>query len=469
MTEVTNDLGLLAAPRRGTGRRLSVIILCLTLVLVAGTASLFLVRGVDSQLDDISNVYDVRRQAHELILAIVDAETGQRGFLLTQDPQYLLPYETASLTIDATYNGLLERVSGNAAQTAAIEALAEPIARKRDEMATTIQLASEGKLSAALSLIRTDEGQDLITSLRFSLRTFIAAEDAKLVERNGVVQSYRQWLVAAILAALASAVALTYVLFTRTQRQFSSLARVSSVLQSQNEELEAHVRQRTAEVEDARAHAERERARVETLLQDTNHRIGNSLATVSSLLGLQVARSKSEEVRMALDAAQARVHAIASSHRRLRLGADLETINADEFLESVLEDLRTTHAVGREVTFNGNFEPVVIHARDATTIGIVLGELITNALKHAFPNNGAGTIWASLGRNAEGVAVLCVEDDGNGLSEDVDKVDFGLGATIVKQLARQFGGQPSYEPRPGGGTRVSVTLPELERSPEARD
>lgn len=167
---------------------------------------------------------------------------------------------------------------------------------------------------------------------------------------------------------------------------------------------------------------------------------------------------------MALDAAQARVHAIASSHRRLRLGADLETISADEFLQSVLDDLRTTHAVGRKVEFSGDFEPVTINARDATTIGIVLGELITNALKHAFSPEATGTIWAKLSRNAEGVAVLTVEDDGRGLPDDGAKSEDGLGAMIVKQLARQFGGEPRYEPRPGGGTRVSVTLPGLGQS-----
>jgi two-component sensor histidine kinase len=267
----------------------------------------------------------------------------------------------------------------------------------------------------------------------------------------------------AILAALASAATLAYVLFARTQQQFSNLERASSALASQNEELEEHVRQRTTEAEEARAHAERERARVETLLQDTNHRIGNSLATVSSLLGLQVTRTRSEEVRMALDAAQARVHAIASAHRRLRLGADLETINAEEFLASVLEDLRTTHAVGRNVTFQGEFEPLLINARDATTIGIVLGELITNALKHAFPGDASGTIWAKLKKTADGIAVLTVEDDGRGIPGDGAKSESGLGAMIIKQLARQFGGEPTYEARPEGGTRVSVSLPDLDR------
>jgi len=464
MTDATTDLGLLALPKREAGRRLS-IILSLVLVLAAAGASLFLVRSVDTQLGDIANTYEVRRQARELILALVDAETGQRGYLITQDAQYLKPYELATATLGATYRSLLELIENNPGQLSQIAPLAEQITQKQEEMARSIQLAADGNLAQALALVRSGEGQRVMDGLRDTVRSFIAAEDIKLTERNAAVQAYRQWLVVAILAALASAATLAYMLFTRTQQQFSSLERVSSALVSQNEELEEHVRQRTAEAEEAREHAERERARVELLLQDTNHRIGNSLATVSSLLGLQVSRTRSEEVRTALDAAQARVHAIASAHRRLRLGADLETISADEFLESVLEDLRTTHAVGRNVTFHGQFDPVTINARDATTIGIVLGELITNALKHAFLPDRPGVIWSRFARNAEGIAMLTVEDDGKGLSPDGAKSEAGLGAMIVKQLARQFGGEPHYEPRPGGGTRVSVSLPELDRAP----
>ncbi len=463
MTEATTDLGLVALPRREAGRRLS-IILSLVLVLAAAGASLFLVRSVDTQLSDIANTYEVRRQARELIQALTDAETGQRGYLITQEAQYLQPYELATATLDTTYKALLDLIRDNPTQLSQIEPLAGPIAQKREEMATTIQMAADGRLAQALALTRTGEGQIVMDGIRTTIRSFIAAEDSKLVERNTAVQAYRQWLVVAILAALASAATLAYVLFTRTQRQFSSLERVSSALASHNEELEEHVRQRTAEAEEAREHAERERARVEALLQDTNHRIGNSLATVSSLLGLQVSRTKSDEVRSALDAAQGRVHAIASSHRRLRLGADLETISADEFLESVLDDLKTTHAVGRKVEFHGEFAPVTINARDATTIGIVLGELITNALKHAFATEQSGNIWAKFARNGDGTAVLSVEDDGRGLAGDGAKSEAGLGAMIVKQLARQFGGEPKYEARDGGGTRVSVALPELDRS-----
>ena len=253
-------------------------------------------------------------------------------------------------------------------------------------------------------------------------------------ERNLGVERYRQWLVGTILAALAGSATLAYALFTRTQAQVSALAQTRRLLQLQNEELEVLVRERTAETEEARAHAERERERVETLLQDTNHRIGNSLATVSSLLGLQMSRSKSDEVKHALEAAQNRVHAIASSspaapaRRRPRDRAD-----AAEFLEAVLADLQATQSGAEGVEFVAQCDPVVIKARDATTIGIIAGELVTNALKHAFPD-GKGHIWVRFART-DGVITLTVEDDGKGLDADGGPGDGGLGSMIIRQLA----------------------------------
>jgi len=458
MTDVTQ--ASIARPVRfGPMRRLAIVVSML-LVLAAAAASLFLVRTVDNQLADIGDTYEVRRQARELMLAVVDAETGQRGFLLTQDRSYLEPYNRAVSSIDETYQELLRLVGDNQAQKLRLRGIEPNLAAKRDEMAQTVDLMSKGDLANAMALLRSDEGKSLMDAIRSTLRTFIAEEDAKLIERNGQMDGYRQMLVLAILAALGSAAILAYALFTRAQQQVAALAQRENLLMMQNEELEEHIRARTAEVEEARSRAERERARLETLLQDTNHRIGNSLATVSSLLGLQLARSGSDEVKTALEAAQGRVHAIASAHRRLRLGADLETTDAADFLSAVVDDLITTVPADKPIEFHQDFMPMVIPARDATTLGIVVSELVTNAVKHAFDVGQGGNIWIRFLITGDGAPELRIEDDGRGLPDE-GPMGSGLGAVIIKQLARQFGGVPDYGPREGGGTMVKVPLPNL--------
>ena len=449
------------APQRGLIKRIA-IIASMTLVLVAVAASLYLVRTVDSQLADIAKTYEIRRQARELMLAIVDAETGQRGYLITRDEAYLAPYNIAVGNLSQTYQNLLALLGDNPSQRARIEGLVPDLDAKRAEMARTIELMSAGQSAEALALLRSDTGQELMERIRQSLRQVIGEEDDKLIERNGRMEMYRQLLVVTILAALAAAAILAYALLSRTQKKVAALSEEQNLLRSQNVELEEHIRVRTAEVEEARGHAERERARLETLLQDTNHRIGNSLATVSSLLGLQLARTSSDEVRTALEAAQLRVQAIASGHRRLRLGADLETTDAAEFLADVIDDLAVTVPPGKPVRFEKQLQDMVIPARDATTLGIVVSELVTNAVKHAFSEGQGGTILVRFERPEGGVTLLTVEDNGKGLVEGSQD---GLGALIVKQLARQFGGgEPEYRERAGGGTSVTVQLPRLDVS-----
>ena len=90
------------------------VIISLVLILAAAGASLFVVRGVDEQLADVATTYEVRRQARELILAITDAETGQRGYLLTQDERYLVPYEQATGSLDESYDALVGLLAANA-------------------------------------------------------------------------------------------------------------------------------------------------------------------------------------------------------------------------------------------------------------------------------------------------------------------------------------------------------------------
>ncbi|MHA6691074.1 sensor histidine kinase [Devosia sp. A449] len=450
-----------AALKRRVAQRLAVVV-SLALVMLAAVAALVLVQGINRQIGDVLHTNEVRNQARELTIALSEAESGQRGYLLTGDENYLIPFRRAAESVDAQLLSLTAMTSDNARQARRVKSIASEIVAKTAEMAETIKLVEAQRTGEARNLIETGMGEPLLDSVRNTLEQFIAEENQTLLERNQQIDQSRRWLVGAIIAALAGAVLLAYVLFMRTQRQVSALARSQDLLLSENEVLEAHVLDRTEALEEARAHAERERQRVEALLQDTNHRIGNSLATVSSLLGLQLMRSTSSEVKAALEAARSRVHAIASAHRRLRLGDDLETASANDFLDAVLEDIAATASDAKAITLVGHIDPIVIGARDATTVGILLGELVTNAIKHGFPNGRNGTITVTLKRDEAGVPTLSVVDDGAGIADDQEPGEGGLGSVIVKQLATQFGGQPQYQRRAEGGLCVSVPLPGID-------
>jgi len=464
MTSTTDGMTnrVLERPQRPHMTQRLAVLASLTLVVLAVVASLVLMQGIDRQIDDMTRTYEVRNQARELTLALTDAETSQLGYMLTQEKRYLEAYGRASAAINTRMGSLSAVVKSDPGQAQRVQLIVNDISQRAEQLASAMNLVTAGRTDEAQVLMRSVASERPMDPVRLALEQFIGEENQKLLDRNWSIDASRRWLVSAIIAALLGAVILGYVLFSRTQHEVRSLALNRSLLQSEKQVLEAHVRERTQAVEEARAHAERERQRVEALLQDTSHRIGNSLATVSSLLGLQLMRSRSAEVKQALEAARSRVHAIASAHRRLRLGEDLETASADEFLGAVIQDLATTVSDAKAVTLTGEIDPIIISARDATTIGILVGELVTNALKHAFPDENGGRITVQLKRDDGGVPTLCVVDNGVGIVGDIQPGEGGLGSVIIKQLAHQFGGVPQYQKPAVGGLKVIVPLPGIE-------
>jgi two-component sensor histidine kinase/CHASE3 domain sensor protein len=437
------------------------VLLSLILVILAGAAALVLVQGMDRQNADVQHSYEVRNQARELTIALSEAQSSQRGYVLTGDEAYFEPYRRATAAVQTRLATLTALTSDNPAQAASLASMSGAIGTALAELQRTLDLVESGRTAEARQLVQSGSEVELLNELRRTLEQFINEENTILLDRNRAVDQWRRWLVGAIVLSLAAAVLLAYVLFARTQKQVSALSQTRSALLTENELLDNRVRERTQALEEARQHAEHERQRVEALLQETSHRIGNSLATVSSLLGLQLLRSNSKEVQTALESARARVHAIAAAHRRLRLGDDLETASTDDFLDAVLEDLSTTISSSDKIHLSGQIDPITISARDATTLGILLSEIVTNAIKHAFPGGAGGTIEVHFKR-VDNVPTLTISDDGVGMPEGGTGDQTGLGSVIIKQLSSQFGGVPHYEARPSGGLSITIPLPGLE-------
>ncbi len=211
---------------------------------------------------------------------------------------------------------------------------------------------------------------------------------------------------------------------------------------------------------EAEVHASRDRyaalaAEREVLLREVNHRVGNSLQIITSLLHLQANSSADEDVKAALTNAMGRVAAVAQVHRRLYTSQDLKTVMLNQYLEALLEDLRRSAEGNRMSRLTLKAEPVEIDPDRAVAIGIIVNELVMNAVKYAYPD-GAGPIHVELRSCAEGLE-LAISDDGVGLQVKQDPRSTGMGQRIVSAMATKLDTKVERDPA-HTGTRLVLKL-----------
>lgn len=230
--------------------------------------------------------------------------------------------------------------------------------------------------------------------------------------------------------------------------------------------------QKARDEAEAEVHASRDRfaalaAERELLLREVNHRVGNSLQIIASLLHLQASSAAEGDVKAALTNAMGRVAAVAQVHRRLYTSHDLKSVTLNQYLDSLLEDLRRSAEGNKMSRLTLRAEPVEIDPDRAVAIGIIVNELVMNAVKYAYPDC-AGPIHVEL--HAEGdELVLSIADNGVGLNGKSDPRSTGMGQRIVGAMASKL--EASVERDPGhSGTKIVLRFPRavrLEAKPNA--
>ncbi len=218
-------------------------------------------------------------------------------------------------------------------------------------------------------------------------------------------------------------------------------------LRTLNSDLETRVADRTREL----SATLKER---EVLLQEIHHRVKNNLQVISSLINLQRRQVVDPQSRDALEECQTRVQAIALIHEKLYQSKDYSRVPFSEYAKSLVRSVlaanRTSAShVGLDLEVHG----LSLTVDRAIPCGLILNELVTNALKHAFPNGRRGTIRVELGQVDETDLVLAVSDDGVGLPATIDSND-SLGMQLVRTLVAQLDGRLDVLREPETSFRV---------------
>ncbi|AFY66493.1 signal transduction histidine kinase [Geitlerinema sp. PCC 7407] len=204
----------------------------------------------------------------------------------------------------------------------------------------------------------------------------------------------------------------------------------------------------------------------EVLLKEIHHRVKNNLGIVSGLLQMQVRRNQNPQANIILRDSQNRIASIALVHEKLYRSDDLANIDFSQYVRDLVVYLFDSYDISsRQIALTIHVENVSLDIETAIPCGLVINELVSNALKHAFPNNQAGQIQIHFSQqpaaetsHSQRKFTLMVRDDGIGLPVDLDiRRTKTLGMALIQGLVRQIGGQLEIHNQTGTTFIISFT------------
>ena len=193
------------------------------------------------------------------------------------------------------------------------------------------------------------------------------------------------------------------------------------------------------EKREAEAELREANERLEMLVREVHHRVSNSLQMVQSFVAMQANQTASEDAKDALAATQNRIKAIGKVHQNLYTRGDLTTIDLDEYLGTLVDELRQNMSETDDcVELAYTSDHVEVSPDDAVNVGVVVNELVSNAAKYAFREAEKGRVEVALVANEDGYSVT-VSDNGAGINHSGAPEGTGLGMRIVKAITRSLG------------------------------
>ncbi len=433
----------------------TIFLLAIGFMALIGIVGMTIWLGENAQryADETNRSRDLRVSAVELRSAVQSAESSQRGFLVSGNEIYLAPYASAKAEALAQLARLKTQLTDAPSAGPMMQRLSDLVAEKFSEMDRTIALKGDMQDAEALGIFRSNRGKALMDEANVFLSSIIRNTDERLT--GGLAEQKRNatWLRWVSIAGGLVIIAVVGGVTATILRYASEIETARDQVQELNATLEQRVKNRTADLMQARDKAE-------VLLAEVNHRVANSLSLVSSLVRLQSNAVKDQVAKQALNETQARIDAISSIHKRLYSSGDTKFVDLDEYLSSLLKNVEAAmHDEGHGASLRYELEPLKLKTDSSVNLGVIVTEWVTNAFKYAYPDR-TGEVRVRLKRLGEDRAELVVEDDGVGRKAEEAPRGSGLGTRIVSAMARTIGAEVSYVARhPGTGARLAFPSP----------
>ncbi len=399
--------------------------------------------------------YAARTALDHLLQSMLDAETGQRGYLLTQDERYLRPYEAALASMQSNLQALREVHFALPEQRKDLDALAQAVAHKRSEMELSVQLRRKDDNDAWRFVLSTDVGREDMEEIRV-LTTRMAERSTRQIERSTQqIQDVLTWSRAGIALAAVLGLLASYLYFRSERALRAARERQQQALASERERLERLVGERTATLSELAHHLQqvREQER-EHLARELHDELGALLTAAK----LDVARLKPRIDLSLPDSAERLQHLGETLNSGIalkrRIIEDLRPSSLSNLgLTTSLEILTREFAERSGIALQTHLEAVQLSDSAQLTVFRLVQEALTNIHKHA----RAGKVLVSLTAQS-GQARIQVRDDGCGFDADGAPAS-AYGLLGMRHRVEAEGGRLSIGSTPGEGTLVSATLP----------
>ena len=403
----------------------------------------------------MSHGQQTRNAANRLLQSMLDAETGQRGYLLTGNEGYLEPYDKAVITVKTNLEELHTQYLHSTEDLQQFALLALAVSRKLAEMELSLRLRRQGNEDAWKFILFTDVGREHMDSIRQLAHTLIERSSRKIQEHQSqIVQSL---MLSRIGIATVTAIGLlAFYMYLRQARTLQQMnQREQEVLEHERERLEGLVRERTASLSELASHLQQVREDERGFLARELH---DELGALLTSAKLDVARLKSKIDHQAPDIAERLKHLNETLNSGIalkrRIIEDLRPSSLSNLgLTAALEILTREHAEGAGIEVETNLEAVELTEATQLTVYRLVQEALTNISKYA----KAKKVLVIVHGYPTHVAVQ-VRDDGAGFDPaGVGPTSHGLAG--MRHRVEAAGGRLTITSSPDSGTLISAVLP----------
>jgi signal transduction histidine kinase len=403
---------------------------------------------------------ELQSTVHETLALIVDAETGQRGYLLTGREEYLAPYSTAVPKIDGALNRLRELLvqNGTAAQRDALGRLNGLVGKKLAELEAAIALYQKGGAQGAQALLDTGIGRRAMDEIRAEVEIMAATHRRQLDEASARWSQDISFARLGMQVMTAFTVALLLVVWFLARRDAQQREVRRRMAVEDKRRLESEVEDRTAELSELSSYLQKVREDEKSkLARDIHDELGGILVSAKLDVAWVEERMKSKDGEISAKLERAL--------QALDDGVQIKRRIIEELRPTLLDNLGLSAALDwqvHEICDRAGITATVATPADDSTIlpqisialYRILQEALTNIVKYAKAKN----VNVDLGLDTETVTLL-IEDDGVGIPADAQNNLLSHGIAGMRQRVRALHGEFSIARRPEGGTMIEVNIP----------